>query len=392
MNVLCANMQEDELKPIVYDMWGEGGGFNPSTWLSDQIATVGPELIKNKTVVDDIFGWGEKYGQAPPVLPRLPIDYNTVLNQTAPYGREAMYLLGKGSGPDYLLCAIKAYLTPNCSTSYNASSNGAKMEVVCEDETDAMRYINNTKNAPSGNDTVSKDWFDISSEWGNSLSLDAGLSDGNASNARLLTQLILESSLSPKELSSTLPSAAEALAVLAGCTLLMGTQDTPFVEFWNYSKAEAPNNILSTPQYQSFNTTLRAQEYASGGSKGYQHGFFVVLIFVCILNIISLVYFLYQRSMITDFSEPLNMFSLAVNSPPSDIMAGTGRSGPAGRHYKVPWYVSTDGHDLYLENRNFKDEEGHEMATRRSGIQTDGPSPVRRAYERFSKLPSRSLI
>lgn len=55
-----------------------------------------------------------------------------------------------------------------------------------------------------------------------------GTVDGNGSNARVLTQLV------PKEpkLNPLLPSIAEALAVMAGSTLLQSTKDAPFVEFF----------------------------------------------------------------------------------------------------------------------------------------------------------------
>ena len=55
----------------------------------------------------------------------------------------------------------------------------------------------------------------------------------NASNARLLTQLILAKPTDgTPQLDPTLPSMAEALAVMAGCTLISSSEDTPFVEFW----------------------------------------------------------------------------------------------------------------------------------------------------------------
>jgi hypothetical protein len=61
--------------------------------------------------------------------------------------------------------------------------------------------------------------------------------DANASTSRLLTQLILKpTDPSPAsfkvDLSPALPSIGEALAVLAGCTMLLSMLDTPFVTFW----------------------------------------------------------------------------------------------------------------------------------------------------------------
>lgn len=60
------------------------------------------------------------------------------------------------------------------------------------------------------------------------LALNDGTVDGNGSNARVLTQLV------PKTpaLDPALPSIAEAIAVMAGSTLLQSTKDAPFVEFF----------------------------------------------------------------------------------------------------------------------------------------------------------------
>ncbi|KAK8220187.1 hypothetical protein M8818_000603 [Zalaria obscura] len=245
-----------------------------------------PDTYTNTTAVDNIFGWGEQYGVSPPVFGKYPLEYNTIVNaSSAIWGRHAIYLLLLGTTSEYALCSIQARQTPHCSTRYNASSSGATLEAMCEQHDDEMQYLRSLKNASSGASTLSPDWFNIAGEWANSLSLGAGISDGNASNARLLSQFIL----AEPELSAELPSTAEALAVLAGSTLLMSTQDTPLVEFWNYT---AKNSYMTVGQYQYFNATIRAQQYASGAKSGYQNGFYVVLVAVFAINIIVLVYFL----------------------------------------------------------------------------------------------------
>ena len=91
-------------------------------------------------------------------------------------------------------------------------------------------------------------------------------------------------------LSLDLPSPAEALAVMSGCTLLQSAQDAPFVEFWNYS-----STYLDTPQIQWFNASIRAQAYASGGMWGYQKVFFIVLFAVFALNVFILVSWFIHR-------------------------------------------------------------------------------------------------
>ena len=105
------------------------------------------------------------------------------------------------------------------------------MEALCEDEKDDMSYIKSLSNATQV--APQPDWFDIGYDWSNSMSLNVGIMDGNASNARLLTQLIMQpGSDGSYNLNPELPSPAEALAVMSGCTILMAAQDSPFVEFW----------------------------------------------------------------------------------------------------------------------------------------------------------------
>jgi hypothetical protein len=68
------------------------------------------------------------------------------------------------------------------------------------------------------------------------ISLNSGLVDGNSSNSRVLNQLVPKTSVlageTPASLDPSLPSIAEALAVMAGYTLLMSTRDAPFVQYF----------------------------------------------------------------------------------------------------------------------------------------------------------------
>ena len=238
MNVLCANMNHDELKPIIYAEWN-GETVDIGNWKNLQ-----PKAsTNNKTVVDDIFGWNDGKGiHSPPVFPRYPKPFNTIMNHTSyPWGRETIYLLGQGGkdqvdlAEQYVLCQMKASLTPHCSTRYNATGSGGSMEAICDPKNDDMAYI---KSLPNATEVQSvPDWRDVGFDWANSLSLNAGIMDGDASNSRLLMQLILQNeSGDPSnvdvKLNPALPSVAEALAVMSGCSLLMSAQDSPFVEFW----------------------------------------------------------------------------------------------------------------------------------------------------------------
>jgi hypothetical protein len=372
MKVLCVNLNEEELAPLVYQTWNPHEVVNATTWqkglLMDNATTT------NKTVVDDIFGWTKQDKQNmidyPPVFAKFPLPFNTILNNTSgEFGRSAIYILGQGgadvdgyTGPDmshiYTICKVEADITPYCSTIYNAGGSGGNMEVKCGDPRDGnvgkMAYINSMPNATVVNGI--RNWRDVGTDWSNSLSLGTGISDGQASNSRLLMQLQLVPAggkdADPKDLdvrlNEALPSMAEALAVMSGCTLLKSFLDAPFVQFFNYTIPEGLTS-LPKPETQWFKATITAQQYASGGVDEPSKAWMVVLFAVFLMNIFVLFYFIFHRGLVTDFSEPPNLFALAVNSPPSQALAGSCGGGPEGKQYKVNWFVNHEGEHLYME-------------------------------------------
>lgn len=264
MKVLCVNMNETELEPLVYERWPQAGVVNATTWTPQLL--MANATTTNETVVDEIFGWTkqdkEKMLDYPPVFSRFPKPFNTILNHTSyAWGRPAIYLMGQGglaglegyAGSNmsgiYSVCKIDIDITPYCSTRYKAGGSGGKMEALCgspdakDDQATAtklrdMAYIKSLTNA-----TVVRgvpNWRDVGTDWSNSLSLGTGLSDGEASNSRLLMQLQLVPKGDNKatadnidvKLNPARPSMAEAIAVLSGCTLLKSFIDAPFVPFW----------------------------------------------------------------------------------------------------------------------------------------------------------------
>lgn len=175
------------------------------------------------TAVDDLFSFNEI--ETHPIFPTLPQAYNTVFNYTSsPYGHGSVYLLATSPTETYTLCSIRVVLSPNCSTEYNASMSGGSLTSHCEPN-NTNSYIKSQPEAPSVNSVWSKDWVSVAAEWGMSLSLNDGIIDGASSNARLLTQLIPTTGA----LNPSLPSISEALAVLAGCTLMLSSQGAPFI-------------------------------------------------------------------------------------------------------------------------------------------------------------------
>lgn len=318
----------------------------------------------------------------PPVFFKKPLPYNTLLNQTFQYGRNAIYLLGKG-GPSQndlmFMCSLKTTHYPGCSTNFTATASGARLDANCDKPSDSMAYIKSIDNA-AAMPAISLDWPWVAGEWGTSVSLNDGINDGNSSNARLLTDLALQQpSLNP-----ALPSPAEALAVMAGSTLLTSSLHAPFVPFWNYTQ-----NTLDEPQYQFLNATIQAQEYASGGTFRYQRAFFPVLFAVFLINILVLVYFVVHKGMVTDYSDPANLFTLAVNSPPSHLLAGSCGGGPEGEQFKVNWRVMNAGNHLYMTSEQPKGWKGHPYSSSIYEMSPNNRSspylPINRSYSKFSK-------
>ena len=86
VNVLCAmGMSKSQLKPLIYESWDNATKFHASNWPNQLGETVYDYPYLGGTPFDDIFLWGEKYGvyNWPPVFPKLPGDYNTIINDTS---------------------------------------------------------------------------------------------------------------------------------------------------------------------------------------------------------------------------------------------------------------------------------------------------------------------
>ncbi|KAL9599061.1 MAG: hypothetical protein Q9219_004095 [cf. Caloplaca sp. 3 TL-2023] len=342
-NIICASMQSEELTPIVFSEWpvGNGSTTNLTGWPNGFDIPFYPDYI-NSTSVDDLFGFGEKYGRRAPVFPKLPKPFNTVLNATGWYA-DSVYLLATSESGNYTLCSLRASLTTKCSTHYHASLIGGSMDARCEAPKDELAYGATHHDATDG--VIMTDWATVAAEWGRSLSLNSGIFDGASSNARLLTQLIPTA----PALDPSLPSMAEALAVLSGCTLLLSSMDSPFIHEWNYSTTVP---TLKEPQYQSFKASLQTKEFASGGTQQWQGVFYVVLFLTFATNLFCFCYFLIRHGLVTDFIEPQNLFSLSLNSPPSRALDGACGSGPEGEQLRMNWHIKMDQEreHFYVEN------------------------------------------
>ena len=261
--------------------------------------------------------------------------------------------------------------------------SGGTLYTHCEDENNRLAYSRSQPSATSG--VYDENWRDVAAQWAIAVSLGAGVNDADASNARLLSQFIpTERSLSPK-----LPSIAEALAVMASCTLLMGTSDAPLIHYWNHS---TPGTLL-TPATEPFNATLKVQDYSSGGTQQWQGIFYVVLASVFIINLLCLGYFITHTGLVTDFMEPQNLFALSLNSPPSQVLEGTCGGGPRAQHYKSTWHIWMNRNEhFYIDSTDDPLTRRRNQAMASSDIELEGSkSPVSEMYNRLSKKRSSLL-
>lgn len=355
VNVLCAAMTASELKPIVYTEWPHHKPFNPVNWTAHVPDDVpDPKHWRNRTVVDDLFGFGPDYpDQYAPIFGKLPKPSNTVLNVTSAYTNGAIFFLGANPEtfkPGYMLCRLKAKQTPKCSTRYKATASGSHLWTICEKD-HKLQYNVRVPDAADG--IWANDWMYIASEWGFTVSLNAGITDGASANARLLMQFAPQT----PELNPSLPSLSEALAVLVGNTLLMSSANAPFVPFWNYT--DAPDNILAQPAKQAFNATLQSNEYASGGTQRWQGVFYPILLFAFFTSALCLAFMLLEvrGRQITDFTEPQNLFALAMNSPSTEKLQGACGAGPDGRQLGERWFVAMEEEDEHYYIRTKADAE-----------------------------------
>jgi hypothetical protein len=191
LHSLCATVSENHLAPLIFEKWRlTNETLNHTSWPAQlQFTDTHPSPYLGGTSLDDIFEWGEKYGDYswPPVFMRLPQAFNTMVNGTGgdgqSYGRSSVYILGKGNSTDsgedpaacldYFLCQLQVSQTPYCYTSYQASGQGAVLEAACDDSPPSghtMRYIEGEKNAPSSRVFADRDWANVASEMALALS------------------------------------------------------------------------------------------------------------------------------------------------------------------------------------------------------------------------------
>jgi len=228
----------------------------------------------------------------PPRFAKLPIPFNSLLWQRYSYQDPNIYFITRSNRtvPSYSMCSIHSFLTPHCSSKYMATSSGGNITADCRTENIRSQYnsITNKTAQKATFDETNIDFKYIASELASSLSLGVGVNDANASVARLLSQLALDTNGS--QLNSSRPSLAEALGTLFGNSLISSMMGAPFTVYNGYNAS-----LLPVPE--RFDVHLVAQEYASGTNAGWQIIFYFILGLVVLSNVFCLIYFLWSAGM-----------------------------------------------------------------------------------------------
>jgi len=332
---------------------------------------------------------------------------------------ESLWVLAKSPRiDDFTLCEMRSWVTPKCSTAFELSgTSGGHMKAHCEDPDNTVSYERVYPESAAVPPIPSGDWRNLADEWRLSINLNGGAQNNNASNARILTDMIL----TKPELDLFVPSMAESLAVLATSTLVAGSLDSTFKPTWTYV-SDVPE--LDEPIYETFRARMQTQQYASAHTEAWQGIFYPVLLLVFMLNVLCLLYLLFGTSLtsppsesisklrttissrlsfqgsmkrptaaqlervnecdsdndndneneqngyvnanayvggidagrrnrngnrnrhgkaadglVTDYTEPQNLFALAINSPPSRALAGSCGHGPDGAELVTAWHV-----------------------------------------------------
>lgn len=262
---------------------------------------------------------------------------------------DSNYLLLKSAAtPDYTMCQIRGWASTSCSTSYDLSgASGGSLATNC-DASNPMAYSNSVSPIPPI-PLASGDYRNVASQWLQSTSLGTGITNANASSGRLLSQLALTTNGLPP----LTPSLAEMLAVMGGSTLLLSTIDSTYLHYWNYT-----STVLNPGVYETFNASLASQQYTSGPVSHWQGMFYIVLALVFITNVFCLVYFFLRSGLVTDYTEPQNLFALAVNSPPSRRLGGACGGGPQGGMLNVDWHVGQEEGTNHYYFKEVKQDDG----------------------------------
>ena len=277
INVLCAAASDQELIPLIYTDWPHA---DPTAAPTNMTIDAG---WHNSTVFDPIFGFDTSL--SPPVFYRYPGANNSELNGN-PNADSSLYLLLASQSAQeepvtYNLCALTMSLRGGCSTSLSTSSSSSLLKSNCDEHDTSFNQPLSLAQT-----STPASWTVLARSWAEAVALNTAKTDTNAAAPRMLSELVLASQASdPKR-----PSVVEALAVLAGNTLLDSMVDAPFDGSWTYSTP-----TLEEPAKQSFRALVTMSVYRSGPAANapWQYAFMAVLGSVFVLSLAFFLYLLY---------------------------------------------------------------------------------------------------
>ncbi|KAF3913527.1 hypothetical protein ABW20_dc0102041 [Dactylellina cionopaga] len=314
---------------------------------------------------------------AAPRFAKAPIEKNSII--ATPLGDPSVYLLTRapGLGAHYVMCSMKSFVTPNCSSEFQAFESSGNATANCRlDNPLAFKEVLRGQNvstidypiegAPGApvQDLPYPFFKDIAMNVLLATSLNTGVTDGNASITRFLSQLAVDTRNG--DLDPSRPTLAEALAVLLGNAIITSAVDSVFTTYFPYG----PDVPL--PYVEYFTAEVATIEYTSGAGSGWKPLFYVVLAGVLIMNVFCLIYFSCVREgFVTDWTEVQNLFCVVMDGgalkggatdskiAPMDMeneaWKGTGGTGPIGPQYKVGfWFTEKQGRWYVTDGRGKK--------------------------------------
>ncbi|CAJ2507162.1 Uu.00g083480.m01.CDS01 [Anthostomella pinea] len=383
VDVLCANMERSELDPLVYTSWPGarvedtevlGQTIGAYDWQTDVPVASKTDWL-NETAVDEVFKWGSKYGRWPPSFQLFPNDWNMVVNDSSNMGKndeigpsDTLYFLAKsGLIDDFTLCQFQSWVSPLCYTEYNITgSTGATITAL---KGDALEP------------NPSSDWRHLAAQWWTSMDLGGGKYNNNASNARIFTHLVLRE----PSLNESLPTIAEALAVLSSSSVVTGSIQATFKHYWggatSYNETFKP-----APMDEWFDARVGRVEYTSGMTWAQAAVFGPVLLFTFLINVLCAFLLIKFRGRVTDYIKPQNMIALAINSPPSKVLRGSCGGGPEKNQMTAPFriaYAASANH-YYFQEAPDKFKARHSLLSSRSEAALLADGSYNKSYKRLS--------
>ena len=298
---------------------------------------------RNSTVLDPIFGF--RNDAPPPVFWRLPDLRNSNLNGNW-NAMNAVYLLLAFEADRFSLCSLSMSFRGGCSSELTVSASSSTLSTNCAQHDMSYNQLlpQFPQDAKPQNATLSN-WVHFAYRWAEAVALDSGNSTTNAAAPAMLAEF---APLGPI-FNPTRPLLVEALAVLAGNTLLDSMVGAPFDGAWPYQNASIP-----TPVLQSFEARVTRSIYVSGGNTPWKNVFMLVLATTFILSSVCFGYLLFiscishclsrfgrrdstRNGLRQDCTDLNELFQIALNSPQPGQGSPVCNAREKGELQKLKW-------------------------------------------------------